>query len=274
MSEHGQQAGPTCYRHPGREAHVVCQRCDRPICGDCMIPAAVGFQCPQCIADGRKATGAIAVQEPVVSKGIVIACLLTYAATMLSGAIRSPLFEWGSMLPVGVADGEIWRLVTSAFLHNPTVPLGLLHIGFNMYALWLFGPFVESALGRARFFIAYLTMAVGGSVAVYWLSNPLAPTIGASGAVFGLFGFALVVLRKEGRDTSSLLVLLALNVFLSFQGGISWQAHAGGLVTGLILGWVIAAAPRPRRKSAFAGTTALMWAVFLVLLALRTAGTF
>ena len=161
-----------------------------------MTPASVGFQCPSCLAEGRATTRQPLSGQPVVTLGIMAACVAAYAVTMLTGGATSPLHEWGAMLGrsaansdgtvvTGVADGAWWRLVTSAFLHYPVLPFGLVHLVLNMYGLYAFGPYVESVLGRWRFALAYLTMAVGASVAVYWLANPLAPTIGASGAVFG-----------------------------------------------------------------------------------------
>ena len=105
-----------------------------------------------------------------------------------------------------------------------------------MYALYLFGPYVERSLGTTRFVVAYVTMAVASSVFVYWLTEPDVATIGASGAVFGLFGLALVLLIRTRQDVRGLLVLLAINAFISLQGNISWQGHLGGFVTGALLG--------------------------------------
>lgn len=245
-----------------------------------MTPAAVGFHCPECVAEGRVARPAF--RQPVVSLSIIGACVVAFVLTMLTGGQVSALHEWGSMLGrtaatsdgsvvTGVADGAWWRLITSAFLHYPVLPFGLVHLVLNMYGLYAFGPYVESVLGRWRFAIAYLTMAVGASVAVYWLANPLVPTIGASGAVFGLFGFALVMLRHEGRDISGLLVLLALNAFLSLQGGISWQAHAGGLGVGLVMGAVVAAVPRRSWRISYVALIGSLWLTFAVIVATRTA---
>jgi membrane associated rhomboid family serine protease len=233
------------------------------------------------LAEGRATTRQPLSGQPVVTLGIMAACVAAYAVTMLTGGATSPLHEWGAMLGrsaansdgtvvTGVADGAWWRLVTSAFLHYPVLPFGLVHLVLNMYGLYAFGPYVESVLGRWRFALAYLTMAVGASVAVYWLANPLAPTIGASGAVFGLFGFALVMLRHEGRDISALLMLLALNAFLSLQGGISWQAHVGGLVVGLAIGAVVAAAPRRSWRIAYVAAIGSLWLVFAFIVATRT----
>ena len=158
-----------------------------------------------------------------------------------------------------MADGDYWRLLTAAFLHA-----GILHIAFNMYALYLFGPYVERALGTARFVVAYLTMAVASSVFVYWLTEPQVATIGASGAVFGLFGLALVLLIRTGQDVRGLLVLLAINAFISLQGNISWQGHLGGFVTGALLGVALAYAPRERRSAVQFAAFALTWLAIVV----------
>src|SRR5699024_9891920 len=134
-----------------------------------------------------------------VSLALIAINVVVFAVQLATGGTSSPLFGRGAMLGVtaydpssgelltGVADGAYWRLITSAFLHG-----GILHIAFNMYALYLFGPFVERILGTTRFIFAYVTMAIVSSVFVYWLSDPLSITIGASGAIFGLFGMALV----------------------------------------------------------------------------------
>lgn len=252
-----------------------------------MRSASVGFQCPSCSGQNQppkprrsrrvRTTG----DQPVVIYTIMAICVAAYVLTMLSGGAASPLHEWGAMLGrtavtsdgavvTGVADGGWWRLVTSAFLHYPVLPMGLLHLVLNLYGLYAFGPYAESVLGRGRFLISYLTMAVGASVAVYWLSDPLVPTIGASGAVFGLLGFALVVLKHEGGDVTALLVLLVINAFMSLQGGISWQAHAGGLVVGLILGAAVALAPRQSWRATYALVTGALWLGFALVLSART----
>jgi membrane associated rhomboid family serine protease len=166
----------------------------------------------------------------------------------------------------GVDEGAYWRLLTSAFLHE-----NILHIAFNMYALYLFGPFVERALGRARFIAAYLTMSVGASVFVYWLSEPRGLTIGASGAVFGLFGMALIFLLKARQDVTTLLVLLLINALLSTRGNISWQGHLGGFVVGCLLGATFAYAPRGRRTLVQMAVLATMWIAIVVAVVVRTA---
>lgn len=273
-----------CYRHPDREAYISCQRCERLICPECMNDASVGFQCPSCIAEGAKsvrsprtiAGGTVSADVGLVSMVLIGINVVAFLLTLATGGNDGGLFQHGAMLAqsrpnisgellTGVADGAYWRLLTSAFLHE-----GLLHIAFNMYALYLFGPFVEKALGRGRFIVAYLTMAVGASVFVYWLSEPYVLTIGASGAISGLFGMALIFLLKAKQDVSTLLVLLAINAFLSTQGNISWQGHLGGFIVGCILGAVFAYAPRDRRTLVQAVVLAATWIGIVVAIVLRT----
>ncbi len=263
-----------CYRHADREAYISCQRCERLICPECMRDASVGFQCPECVAEGRESVraprtitgGAISMRAGAVSMvllGINVVVFLLQLAT--EGNVNS-VFQLGAMQGFAVADGDIWRLFTAAFLHA-----GILHIAFNMYALYLFGPFVERSLGTARFVVAYVTMAVASSVFVYWLTEPQVATIGASGAVFGLFGLALVLLIRTRQDVRGLLVLLAINAFISLQGNISWQGHLGGFVTGTLLGLALAYAPRERRSAYQLAAFGLTWAAIVVAVVARTA---
>jgi membrane associated rhomboid family serine protease len=193
-------------------------------------------------------------REGAVSLTLIGINVSVYVAQLLTGDLRSPLYQQGTMFPVGVADGQWWRLLTSAFLH-----LSVLHIVFNMYALFLFGPFVERALGTVRFVAAYVTTAVVSSVFVMYLSAPVGGTAGASGAVFGLFGMALLLMLKRREDVRGLLVLLGLNVAISFVGNISWQGHLGGLVAGLVLGAVFAYAPRERRTLVQVAVFVALW---------------
>jgi len=167
-----------------------------------------------------------------------------------------------------LGDSEPWRFLTAAFLHDPGT---LLHIGFNMYALWILGQFLEPVLGRWRFISAYLLAALGGSVMVLLLASPDALSwrtgvYGASGAVFGLFGMVVLVLRRLRRDARSILVILAINAAIPiFVPNISWQAHVGGFLIGLVLGAVFAYAPRERRRvlgvAAVVGTAVLLVAL-------------
>ncbi|MRJ75626.1 rhomboid family intramembrane serine protease [Aeromicrobium sp. SMF47] len=264
-----------CYRHPDREAYISCQRCGRLICPECMREASVGFQCPSCIAEGAKtvrqpknlAGGAVTGTSGAVSLALIVINVLAYVVTAATGGQSGSFFRDGALVGYFVADGETWRLVTSAFLHA-----GLLHLLFNMYALYLFGPFVERALGTIRFIVAYATVAIAGSVFVYLLAPPGVATIGASGAVFGLFGMAMMLLLKAKQDITTLLVLLAINAFISVAGSnISWQGHLGGFVAGVVLGAVIAYAPRERRQLFQAGVIVVVWIAMIAAVVLRTA---
>ncbi|AWB90770.1 rhomboid family intramembrane serine protease [Aeromicrobium chenweiae] len=240
-----------------------------------MREASVGFQCPSCIAEGAKtvrqpknlAGGAITRTAGVASLAIIVLNVLAYLVTAATDGQRGSFFGDGAMVGYYVADGEIYRLLTSTFLHA-----GILHLLFNMYALYLFGPFVERAIGTVRFVVAYLTMAIVGSVFVYLLAAPGTVTIGASGAVFGLFGMAMMLLLKAKQDITTLLVLLAINAFISVAGSnISWQGHLGGFVAGVVLGAVVAYGPRERKQLLQAAVLAVIWAGVIAAVVLRTA---
>lgn len=273
-----------CYRHPDRDAYISCQRCERLICPECMRDASVGFHCPSCVTEGAKsvraprtiAGGALSANVGIVSFVLIGLNVAAYVLTLATGGNSGDLFQHGAMLSqsaintsgetlTGVNDGAYWRLVTSAFLHG-----SLLHIAFNMYALYLFGPFVEKALGTVRFIAAYLTTAIGASVFVYCLSEPRGLTIGASGAVFGLFGMALMLLLRAKQDVTTLIVLLAINGVISLQGNISWQGHLGGFVAGCILGAAFAYAPRDRKQAVQVLVFAAVWVAMIAALVIRT----
>ncbi len=249
-------AVPVCPRHPDRVAYVRCQRCGRPTCPECQRAAAVGVHCVDCVREAQSAVratttvfgGKVRAGRPVVTFTLIGLNLLAYLVEQVQGTafIRQWLFS-----PV-VGDTEPWRFLTSAFLHDPS---SLLHIGFNMYALWVLGQFLEPVLGRWRFISAYLLAAVGGSVMLLLMASPsdtswVTGAYGASGAVFGLFGIVVVVLRRLKRDARSILVVLAINAALPFfVGNIAWQAHVGGFLVGLLLGAVYAYAPRARQRA-------------------------
>jgi membrane associated rhomboid family serine protease len=250
-----------------------------------MRPAAVGFQCPECVAEGRRTQrpartafgGAIHARDSVVSFALIAINVGLYLIITLGGAVGDRIALDLAMvsgdvrlrgLPfdVGVVHGEYWRLLTASFVH-----VQLMHLLFNMLAIYFIGPNLERVLGRWRFLALYLISCLTAGVAVYWLSPAAAVTFGASGGVFGLIAAALVVYRKLGYDISWLLMLLGINLVYTFIGpSISWQGHLGGLVGGLVSAVVLVYAPRRRRLQlqvlAFVALTTLC----VVLVAART----
>jgi membrane associated rhomboid family serine protease len=270
-----------CYRHPDREAHIRCVRCERRICPECMIPASVGFQCPECVREGNKSIrqartvfgGRVTTDPGWVSKVLIGINVVAFVLQQSVSGFTTRFFEIGLGFDllhnetIGVADGEYYRLLTAAFLHENVV-----HIALNMYALYLFGPPVEAALGRIRFLALYLLSALGGSALSYAFAAPNQPSLGASGAVFGLLGAFLVVNRKLGRDTSSVMVLLAINfVFGLLVPRIDWRAHLGGLIAGTLCAIAIAYAPAPRRTAIQIGGMVAVAVVVLAVIVWRTA---
>lgn len=208
-------------------------------CVDCVAEAARTAPQQRTALGGRAHGG-----RPVVTLTIVALCVVSY---VLQWTVPSWTDRW-LFSPVAGAF-EPWRFLTAAFLHSPSQ---LLHIVFNMLALWMIGPYLEQTLGRVRFATLYVLSALGGSVAAVLLAPALdgwyQGMVGASGAVFGLFGAVLVVLRRLGRDARSILGVIVLNGVLGFVlPGIAWQAHLGGLVVGAALGAAYAYAPRERR---------------------------
>lgn len=263
-----------CYRHPDREAYISCQRCERRICPECMREASVGFQCSSCVSEGAKtvraprttAGGVISVHAGRVSTAIIALNVIAFILTQATGGRTGEIFTNGAQAGILVADGELWRMLTSSFLHRD-----VLHLLSNVIVLFLFGPFVERALGTTRYIAAYLTSAVVASAFVYLLTDPFVFTIGASGAVFGLFGMALFLLLKAKEDVRTLLVLLAINAFVSVtNSSISWQGHLGGFVAGVALGAAFAYAPRDRKQIVQIAAFAALWIFVIVAVILRT----
>ena len=282
-------AGTTyCYRHPNRETLIHCTRCDRPICSDCMRPAAVGFHCPDDVALAKKtvrpqrtAVGAVLRDSPpLVTFGLIAANVIVYVVTGLQSkdGIDDPpaggptsLFTRWQLQPVIVhADHSYWRLLTSAFLH-----VSLLHIASNMLALFFVGPAIERVIGRWRMASLYLLAGFGGSVAIYLFGSPYVATVGASGAIFGLFGAALVLVRKLGLDLQWLVAIIVINFVFTFSvADISRLGHIGGFVTGAVAGVVMGGLPQVRRRIPdriqIAGLGALL-VVLVVAVAVRSA---
>ncbi|BBY44796.1 rhomboid family intramembrane serine protease [Mycolicibacterium celeriflavum] len=266
---------PTCYRHPDRVTYVRCARCNRYICPECMRDASVGHQCVDCVNSGarqvrqvRTQFGGVPAAKPTVTYVLIGLNVVMFALQILVPGLQRDLV----LQSYAVADGDLYRMLTSAFLHY-----GAAHILFNMWALYVVGPPLEAALGRLRYSSLYLLSALGGSVLVYLLSSPVAQTAGASGAVFGLFGAVFVVGKRLNMDVRWVIALIAINLAFTFviplvsSQNISWQGHIGGLVTGAAIATAYAYAPRGSRTLVQAGATAATLVVFALLIWWRTA---
>ncbi|WP_344329170.1 rhomboid family intramembrane serine protease [Streptomyces macrosporus] len=290
MEDQQGQARPEparCYRHPDRETGISCVRCDRPVCPECMIPASVGFQCPECVRGGSGtghapgasrprtlAGGTVAADPRLVTKVLLGINVAVFVAVLTAGdrlvdalAMVGHAFDPATAEWIGVADGEWYRMLTSAFLHQEPW-----HIGFNMLALWWLGPQLEAALGRWRYLALYLLSALGGSTLTYLLAAQNQMSLGASGAIFGLFGATAVLMRRMRYDMRPILVLLAINLAITFTfSGIAWEAHLGGLVVGAVVAYAMVHAPRDRRALVQYGTCAVVLLGVVVACAVRTA---
>ena len=261
-------AAPVCYRHPDRETWIRCQRCERPICPDCMNSASVGFQCPSCVREGAKTVrqaklpyGGIRVANPTLISSILIGInVAVWLAIAADGGGDSVVASKLAIVPDwtvrvlaggdagelvdGVAHGAYWQVITSTFTH-----IQVFHIVLNMIALYMFGPALEQILGRIRFLTLYLVSGIAGSAGVMLFSNSHGMTVGASGAIFGLLGAMAVIALKSGGDVQGLLSLLAINLQITFTVPmISWQGHLGGLVGGTLVALGMVYAPRKRRS--------------------------
>lgn len=275
---------PGCYRHPDRETGVRCTRCERPICPECMVSASVGFQCPTCVREGSGtghaptanqprtiAGGTVAADPRLVTKILIGLNVAVFILILTDERLVRELFLLGGTppqyLPEGVARGEWYRLVTSIFLHEQ-----IWHIGFNMLGLWWLGGPLEAALGRVRYLALYLLSGLAGSALTYLIAPPVQPSLGASGAVFGLMGATAVLMRRLNYDLRPVLTLLALNMLFTFTwSGIAWEAHVGGLVAGTVIAYGLVHAPRERRALVQWGTCGLVLLVVLAMVLFRTA---
>lgn len=251
-----------------------------------MRSAAVGFQCPTCVAEGQ--AGVRAPRTPVGARvpssagarsdlatlTLVGANVLVFLVGVLVGQdglrarfgnITGPVLLDGG--PAGLADGEYYRLVTSAFLHA-----GLIHLALNMAALFTLGAPLEAALGRLRFVALYLLAALGGGVAAFLFAPRDVLGVGASGAIFGLFGAFYVVVRRLGGSTGPILALLGVNLVFTFAVPyIDWRAHLGGLATGTLVAVGFSYASGPRRALLQAVAAVAVLALLLALVVVRAA---
>ena len=271
-----------CYRHPDRQSFVLCQRCLRTICPECQTPAAVGVICPECLRDQQKAASpaqrkaerrwsrtrplAIADSRPIVTYAIIAITAFVYLLTLIPGigeTLQDALRFYPPLLyPPIFGVFEPWRLLTVSLVHG-----SFLHLALNMLALWMIGRSLEPLLGRWRFLTLYLLSALGGSVAVVLLSFGTA-VVGASGAIFGLFGALLVIGRHIGANIAGIAILLGVNLVIGFVPGfnVSWQAHVGGLVVGLLVSFIYTRTRSRRQRGLQIALLALVAAGLLALL--------
>jgi membrane associated rhomboid family serine protease len=200
---------------------------------------------------------------PVTSALLIINVLVWLAQISPIGLEITYEFFFAPLL----AMSEPWRMLSSGFVHDWTGPL---HILFNSYAIWIFGRQLEPMLGPLRFLALYLTSIVGGSVAVLWLSDPVVPVVGASGALFGLMAAFFVIIRATGGNASQLFGLIAINFALGFfVSGISWEGHLGGMVTGLLIAFVYAKTRRPNQLGLQILGVGIIWAAIVGLTLFR-----
>jgi membrane associated rhomboid family serine protease len=237
-----------CYRHPGRQSFILCQRCGRTICPECQTQAAVGVICPECMREQRQnaprtksaaRTGfsrMTAAGQPVVTYSIIAVTLAVFLLQLVPGLGVTDRLLYAGIYSYPVAF-EPWRMLTSVFVHSTGF---IFHVLLNMYTLYIFGQILERMLGRGRFLALYLLSGLAGSLGVLFLSDPRVAVVGASGAIFGLMGAFLVIQRKLGGSATQLLVLVGINLVIGFLPGlnVAWQAHVGGLIGGAVLGLI------------------------------------
>ena len=232
-----------CYRHKDRETGVSCSNCGNPICPDCMTATPVGMRCPEC---SRQKTQVRTMRgmhdDPTVAYVLIAVNVLMYFGQQASpdNSVYRDFVLYGPF----VADGEWWRLLTAGFLHG-----GLFHLLLNMYALYILGRMLEPALGHVRFAAIYVAALLAGSFGAVLLS-PETPVVGASTAIFGLFGAAIVMARNRGIDimASGLGPILILNLVITFLPGlnISIGGHLGGLIGGVLAALAVEALSKRR----------------------------
>jgi len=274
-----------------------------------MIPASVGHQCPDCVREGQRGQRTTVTAfggdarlggQGYVTKALIGINVLMLLAKVVFGGGAGSFFgggwggllggstkvdEWGGMIgsqpgfacvnSAGtrvmcqidvIADGEGYRFVTSMFLHS-----GLLHLALNMWALWVVGRVIEQAIGPARFLGLYMVAGLGGSLSVYLFNGP-GYTVGASGAIFGLFAALFILLRRVGRDSSGLLSLIVINIVFTFAvPGISIAGHLGGLFTGALAALGIAYAPQKNRTAIQYGSLGLLLVIIAGIALFRSA---
>lgn len=274
-----------CYRHPDVQTRVHCTRCDRPICPDCMIPAPVGHQCPECVEqarrDFRSGPGRALRGGVSATNALLVAIAIPFVIEVILGgpqALFNPsaqvLFDMGAMQPIAVADGQFWRLFTAMFLHA-----GLLHVALNAYFFWLFGRMVEASFGRTWMVLIYVVAGFLASVASYAFGPVTTLAVGASGAISGVFGAFIAYnyrRRQHAMNAANLrlaLTVIVLNAVIAIgYSSIDWRAHVGGLVAGFALGYLADSSGPARQRAVvrFAGVATLV-VIGIALVLWRTA---
>ncbi|GAA2177700.1 rhomboid family intramembrane serine protease [Leucobacter tardus] len=264
-------AEDVCYRHPGVQSFTLCQRCGRTICSDCQTASAVGVLCPECVRATRPGAAqrvgrsarvmsrrASNTDTPIVTYGIMILCALVFVGQLFSDSVTqtlwyAPFYSLPSDLAgAGSTSFEPWRMLTVMFTHSPSF---FFHILFNMIALWLFGRNLEHMIGRLQFAVLYVFAGVGGALGVmFWAyvdpASLMTPTVGASGAIFGVLAATLVAFRAANVNITSLAVLITINFVIGLIPGssISWQAHLGGLIVGALTMQLMVVLRGPRKR--------------------------
>jgi len=239
---------PVCYRHPNRQTYLSCSECGRPICPDCSHDAPVGQKCPEClkaagrqrVVHARNITQGPSFQTSPVVYSLIAVNVAIFIIGLMSESIEVRMLQDYAAWGPAIEAGEWWRGLSAAFLHS-----GTMHILFNMYFLYIFGPRLERQVGSVAFSGIYLASAAGGSVATYLFGPVNSLSVGASGALFGLFGAWLyAAYRQRGSAAGSamfnqlgaiLLINMALPLFIP---RIDWRAHLGGLATGIVVAFL------------------------------------
>ncbi|MCX4747684.1 rhomboid family intramembrane serine protease [Kitasatospora sp. NBC_01287] len=282
---HGAYTLPRCYRHPDQETGVSCSRCGRPICPQCMVDASVGFHCPECVrgAEGQPPTRAATTRfgGRLTGDGALVTKILigiNLAVFVVAAYLDKPLAgQWellsyvspqtGTAYGVAAGPDQWYRLLTATFLHVQPF-----HVGSNMLALWWMGPTLERVLGRLRFTALYLVSGLAGSALVYLVAGQAVASLGASGAIFGVFGATAVLFRAARQPLGPVIALIVFNLVITFSvPGIDWRAHVGGLVAGVLTGIGMMHAPRANRNLVQAGTVVLMLAGVLAMVLVESA---
>jgi membrane associated rhomboid family serine protease len=243
----------TCYRHLDRETGVSCSSCGRPICPDCMTPTPVGMRCPECMRERTKVVhgpgGTPGLAQAPATYVLIAINVIAFLAEIATGSggiyeASGSVVTHGWLYGAAIEEGEWYRLVTSGFLHA-----GLIHIAFNMFALFVVGRVLEPGIGTPRFLALYFASLLAGSFGTLLMTQSFEPSLGASGAIFGLFGATAVIARGRGMNelASQIGFLIVLNLVFTFSvPHISIGAHVGGLLGGVICALAIVAGDRGR----------------------------